>query len=90
MNLQHLLHAFKHASSLYQLRFVFGISILFKGECYVLMQIQCTKNLNPERFELGTTLSEPIRSIVQSERETNIANISRISRGFRRGFKKFR
>ena len=32
-----------------------GIS--FKCECHIIMQIQYTKNLNPGRFELGTTLS---------------------------------
>ena len=26
-------------------------------ECYIIMQIQRTKNLNPGRFELDTTLS---------------------------------
>jgi len=30
------------------------------------MQTQHAKNLNPERFELGTTLSWSIRSIVTS------------------------
>ena len=29
----------------------------FKCECHIMMQIQYTKNLNPGRFELGTTLS---------------------------------
>ena len=29
----------------------------FKCECHIIMQIQNTKNLNPWRFELGTTLS---------------------------------
>ena len=29
----------------------------FKCECHIIMQIQYTKNLNPRRFELGTTLS---------------------------------
>ena len=29
----------------------------FKWECHIIMQIQYTKNLNPGRFELGTTLS---------------------------------
>ena len=38
-------------------RFVWGISISFKCECHIIMQIQYTKNLNPGRFELGTTLS---------------------------------
>ena len=38
-------------------RFVSGISISFKCECHILMQMQHTKNLNPGRFELGTTLS---------------------------------
>ena len=37
--------------------FVSGISISFKCECHILMQLQHTKNLNPGRFELGTTLS---------------------------------
>ena len=36
--------------------FVSGISISFKCECRI-MQIQYTKNLNPGRFESGTTLS---------------------------------
>ena len=44
-------------------RFVSGISISFKCECHIIMQIQYTKNLNPGRFELGTTLSQPKRSI---------------------------
>ena len=30
-----------------------------------MIQIQYTKNLNPGRFELGTTLSEPNRSIAR-------------------------
>ena len=38
-------------------RFVSGISISFKCECHIIMQIQYTKNLNPGRFELGITLS---------------------------------
>ena len=38
-------------------RFVPGISISFKYECYIIMQIQYTKNLNPGRFELGATSS---------------------------------
>ena len=32
------------------------ISISFKCECHIIMQIQYTKNFNPGRFELGTTL----------------------------------
>ena len=36
-------------------RFVLNISMSFKCECFIVMQIQHTKNLNPERFELGTT-----------------------------------
>ena len=31
--------------------------VSFKCECNVIIQIQYTKNLNPGRFELGTTLS---------------------------------
>ena len=46
--------------------FVSGISISFKCECHIIIQMQYTKNLNPGRFELGTTLSQPIRSIVRS------------------------
>ena len=39
-------------------RFVpYHISISFKCECYFIMQMKHTKNLNPERFELGTTLN---------------------------------
>ena len=38
-------------------RFVSGISISFKCECHIIMQTQYAKNLNPGRFELGTTLS---------------------------------
>ena len=34
-----------------------GISISFECECYIIMQIQYTKNITPRRFELGTTLS---------------------------------
>ena len=37
--------------------FVSGISISFKCECHIIMQIQNTENLNPGRFELGTTMS---------------------------------
>ena len=37
--------------------FCSGIFISFKCECNIIMQIQYTKNLKPERFELGTTLS---------------------------------
>ena len=33
------------------------VSISFKCECHIIMQIQYTKNLNLRRFELGTTLS---------------------------------
>ena len=36
--------------------FVSGISISFKCECNIIMQIQYTEKLNPGRFELGTTL----------------------------------
>ena len=36
-------------------RFFFpNISVSFKRECYILMQMQHTKNLNPERCELGS------------------------------------
>ena len=42
-------------------RFVSGISISFKCECHIIMQMQYTKNLIPGRFELGTTLSQPNR-----------------------------
>ena len=35
--------------------FVSGISISFKCECLIIMQ--CTNDLDPGRFELGTTLS---------------------------------
>ena len=45
-------------------RFVPIISISFKCECFIVMQIQHTKNLNPERSELGTTLSWPNWSIL--------------------------
>ena len=38
-------------------RFVLGISIPFKCEFYIILQIHYTKNLNPGRFELCTTLS---------------------------------
>ena len=38
---------------------VLGTSVSFKCECHVIIQIQYTKNLNPGRFELGTTLSRP-------------------------------
>ena len=38
-------------------RFVSGISISFKCECHIIMQIQYTKNLSPGLFEFGTTLS---------------------------------
>ena len=31
----------------------------FKCECYIIMQMKHSKNLNPERPELGTTLSSP-------------------------------
>ena len=34
--------------------FVSGISVSFKCECHIMMQIQYTKNLNPRRFELDT------------------------------------
>ena len=36
---------------------VSGISISFKCECHIIMQMQYTKNLIPGRLELGTTLS---------------------------------
>ena len=48
-------------------RFVPVISISFKYECYIIMQIQYTKNLKPRRFELGTTLILRNGSIVISE-----------------------
>ena len=35
------------------------ISVSFKCECHIIMQIQHTKNFNPGRFELCTTLSQP-------------------------------
>ena len=38
-------------------RCVSGISMSFKSECHIMMQIKYTKNLNPWRFEFGTTLS---------------------------------
>ena len=38
-------------------RFIHSISISFKCECYIIMQMQTTKSLNIERFELGTTMS---------------------------------
>ena len=38
-------------------RFLPSISISFKCEYYIIMQMKHTKNLNPERSELGTTLS---------------------------------
>ena len=44
-------------------RFVPSFSISFKCECYIIMQMKHTKNLNPERSELGKTLSQPNRSI---------------------------
>ena len=37
--------------------FVSGISISFTSECHITMHIQLIKNLNPGRYELGTTLS---------------------------------
>ena len=37
-------------------RFDSGISISFKSECHIIMQIQYITNLIPGRFELGTTL----------------------------------
>ena len=40
------------------------MSISFKCECYIIMQMQRSKNLNPERIELVTTLSWPNRSIL--------------------------
>ena len=48
-------------------RFVSGISISFKCECHIIMQIQHTKNLNHGRLELGTTLSQPNRSIHRNQ-----------------------
>ena len=44
-------------------RFVLSISVSFKCEYHIIMQIQYTKNLNLERFELVTTLSSPNWSI---------------------------
>ena len=38
-------------------RFVASIFMSFKCECYIIMQMKHTKNLNSERSELGTTLS---------------------------------
>ena len=45
-------------------RFDSGISISFKYRCNIIMLIQYKKNLNPGRFELDTTLSEPTRFII--------------------------
>ena len=43
----------------------------FKWECKIIMEIQYTKNLNPGRFGLGTTLSYPNRSITLFGRRPN-------------------
>ena len=50
-------HNIPNSNPLGKNRFVSGISISFKCECHIIMQIQYTKNLKPGRFELGTTLS---------------------------------
>ena len=56
-------------------RFDSGISISFKYRCNIIMLIQYKKNLNPGRFELDTTLSEPTRSIIGiSERIINMSS----------------
>ena len=51
------LNVIPNSKSLGIKRFVSGISISFKCECLIVMQIWDTKNLNPGRFELGITLS---------------------------------
>ena len=42
------------------------------------MQMKHTKNLNPERFELGTTLSQPNRSINRNFISKNTNEVLRI------------
>ena len=37
----------------YKVKFIKNVEC----ECYIIMQIQYTKNLTPRKFELGTTLS---------------------------------
>ena len=46
-------------------QFVSSISISFKCECYIVMQMKHMKNHNPDRFKLGTTLSQPKQSMNQ-------------------------
>ena len=41
-----------------------GISISFKRKCNIIMQTQYTNITDPGRFELDTTLSKPIRSVM--------------------------
>ena len=52
-----LTHVVPNSNPLGIKRFVSGISISFKCECNIIMQIQYTENLNPGRFELGSTSS---------------------------------
>ena len=59
-----LLNVVLNSSPLRIKRLVSGISISFKCECHIIIQIQYTKNLYPGRFELGTTLSYPNRDII--------------------------
>ena len=52
-----LLNAVPNSNPLGIKRFVPSISISFQCEWCIIMQMKHTKNLNPERSELGTTLS---------------------------------
>ena len=59
-------------------RFVSRISISFKCECHIIMQIQYAKNLNPGRFELVNALKrfciimqvQDKRDVVYEDRRT--------------------
>ena len=62
----------------------------FKWECKIIMEIQYTKNLNPGRFGLGTTLSYPNRSITLfGRRPNNKGSCEEDAKGMRRR-KKYR
>ena len=58
----------------------------FKWECNIIMQIQYTKNLNPGRSGLSTTLSYPNRSITLfGRRPNNKGSVKRTRREWERG-----
>ena len=52
----HLLDVAPNSNPLRLKRFAPSISLSFKCQCRIIVQMKRTKNLNPQRLELGTTL----------------------------------